>query len=109
MAGLCASIESMKELWIGVAEVLTDAASGEGHTRAFTNVVTWATSAEDYCSTVTHVLAKYDWAVLGTENTRPISDEAGFNEELAEVIERARMNPNACIFATLHYYPSKPS
>lgn len=107
--GLYASIKSMKELWIGVAEVLTDATSGEGNTRAFTNVVTWATSAENYSHTITNVLAKYDWTVLGVENVRAIADEVGFDEEVAEIIERARPNPNACIFATLHYYPSRPS
>ena len=30
-------------------------------------------------------------------------------EEIAEIIERARHIPKACIFATFHYYPSKPN
>jgi hypothetical protein len=45
--------------------------------------------------------------VLGVENARPVASENSFNEEIAEIIERAKNNPNACIFATFHYYPSK--
>jgi hypothetical protein len=47
--------------------------------------------------------------VLGVENARPIASESSFDEEIAEIIERAKTNPNACIFATFHYYPSKPA
>jgi hypothetical protein len=96
MVGLCVGIASM-ELWIGVVEVLTEPSSG-GDTRAFTNVVTWATSVSTY-------LAR----VLGSENVRPVDSGAEFDQEIVEIIERARTNPDACIFATFHYYPSKPS
>jgi hypothetical protein len=109
MAGLCNWIESMKELWIGVVEVLTEPSSGDGNTRAFTNVITWATSVSTFLAKVTSVFSEYGWNVLGTENVRPISLEVDFDEEIVEIIERARANPNACIYATFHYYPSKPA
>ena len=99
----------MKKLWMGVVEVLTEPSSGDGDTRAFTNVVTWTASASDYVTAVTNVLSEYGWTVLGVENARPVDSETGFNEEITEIIERAKTNPNACIFATLHYYPSKPA
>ena len=99
----------MQELWIGVVEVLTEPSIGNGDTRAFTNVVTWATTASDYIASVTAVFAEYRWTVLGTENQRPIKGETGFDEEITEIIERARHNPKACIFATFYYYPSKPA
>lgn len=99
----------MKELWIGVVEVLTDPSTGDTNTRAFTNVVTWATSISSYLANVTNVFSGYQWTVLSSENVRPIDFEAEFDEEIVEIIERAKINPNACIFATFHYYPSKPS
>jgi len=99
----------MKALWIGVVEVLTEPSIGTGDTRAFTNVVAWAESAQDYQSTVTGVFSKYGWTLLGVENARLVDSESGFNEEISEIIERARANPDACIFATFHYYPSKPT
>lgn len=49
----------MKELWIGVVEVLTEPSTGEGNTRAFTNVVTWATSTSDYVTAVANVFSEY--------------------------------------------------
>jgi hypothetical protein len=99
----------MRELWIGVVEVLTEPSLGNGDTRAFTNVVTWASTASEYFDSVTAVFAEYGWTVLGVENQRPIANETGFEEEIAEIIERAKLNPNACIFATFHSYPSKPA
>jgi hypothetical protein len=99
----------MQELWIGVVEVLTEPSVGSGDTRAFTNVVTWATNASDYVDSVTAVFAEYGWTVLGTENERPVVGETDFNEEITEIIERAKHIPKACIFATFYYYPSKPA
>jgi hypothetical protein len=99
----------MKELWIGVVEILTDQSSGDGNTRAFTNVITWATSVSTFVSRVTSVFSEYGWTVLGSEGVRPIDFEAEFDEGIVEIIERAITNPDACIFATFHYYPSKPS
>ncbi len=99
----------MKELWIGVVEVLTEPSVWDGDTRAFTNVVTWASNASGYIHSVTAVFEKYGWTVLGTENERPIAGLTDISEEITEIIERAKTNANACIFATFHYYPSKPS
>ena len=99
----------MKRLWIGVVEVLTEPDTMEGDTRAFTNVVTWATTASDYVASVTTVFEEYGWTVLGAENARPIVASEGFNEEMTEIIERAKTNPNACIYATFYSYPSRPN
>jgi hypothetical protein len=99
----------MRELWIGVVEVLTEPRIGNGDTHAFTNVVTWATTASNFIELVASVFAEYGWTVLGAENQRPVANESGFDEEIAEIIERARDNQNACIYATFHYYPSKPA
>jgi len=99
----------MRELWIGVVEVLTEPSAGKGNTRAFTNVVTWASTVSDYVDSVTAVFTEYGWTVLKTEDERPIAGESGFSEEIAEIIERARRNPEACIYATFYYYPSRPA
>lgn len=97
----------MNELWIGVVEVLTEPSCGDGDTHAFTNVVTWAATASDYVASVTSVFAEYGWTVLGTENERPVAGETGFDEDITEIVEGAKQNPKACIFAAFHYYPSK--
>jgi hypothetical protein len=99
----------MRELWIGVVEVLTEPSEGDGDTRAFTNVVTWANTAQGYIDSVTSVFEGYGWTLLGAENVRPIAQQRNFNEEMAEIVERAKTNPDACIYATFHYYPSQPA
>lgn len=109
MVGLCDWTVLMAELWIGVVEVLTDPSSGDGDTRAFTSVVTWATSVSTYLAKVAAVFSECRWDVLGSENVRPVDREEDFDEEIVEIIEHAKTNPNACIFSTFHYYPSKPA
>jgi hypothetical protein len=99
----------MRELWIDLVEVLTLPSADRGDTRAFTNVVTWASTVSEYVSSVTTVFEKYGWSVLGIENERPVASQSVFSDEIAEIIESAKYNPNACIFATFYTYPSKPS
>lgn len=99
----------MKELWIGVVEVLTDESSGEGNTRAFTNVVTWAESDAEYFRVVRLVFGKYGWTVLGFERVRPVAEQSGYQDEIIEIIDKARVNPDACVYSTFHYYPSMPA
>jgi hypothetical protein len=99
----------MRKLWIGLVEVLTEPSVGDGNTRAYTNVITWASTVSDYADSVTNVFTEYGWTVLGIENERPIDGETDFSDEITEIIERAQQNPKACIYATFHYYPSRPS
>jgi hypothetical protein len=98
----------MKRLWIGTVELLTEPTRA-GDTRAFTNVIAWAYELADYKETVESVLRKYDWSVLATDSARPIEEGEEFNEEISEIIASAKNNANACIVATLHYYPSRVS
>jgi len=99
----------MKALWIGRVEVLTE--SNElGDTKAFTNVVVRADSVADFRQYVCLVCEKYGWSMLGVEECHPASAMTDItSEELLETLERAKDYPAACIFTTLHYYPSKPS
>ncbi len=98
----------MKQLWIGVVEVLTEADALDGDTRAFTNVVAWAETASDYAKQVEIVFEEYGRTVLGFERVRPIDHVEEFDLEITEIIEQAKGNPQACIFGTFYSYPSKP-
>ena len=98
----------MKQLWIGVVEALLEPSALDGDTRGFTNVVTWANDTTDYANSVSTVFAKYGWTVLGIENERPIDRETDFSVEITEIIESAKTNPNACIYATFYSYKSQP-
>jgi hypothetical protein len=98
----------MRELWTATVEVLT-VPSDSGDTKAFTNVVTWASSADEHADSVRQVFEEYGWTVIGIEECRPISSCGWISKELADLVNRASDNPNACIYGTFHYHPSKPS
>ncbi len=98
----------MKEIWTARVEVLTPPCS-TGNTKAFTNVVLWAEDQPDIKKIVSEVFAKYSWSVLGVENCVRAADCEVISSELAEQIETAKPLPKACIFGTLHYYPSRPA
>jgi hypothetical protein len=99
----------LRRLWIGLVEVLTEPNDDEGNTRAFANVVAWADSEEGYATFVSEVLGGYGWTILGKEDVRLVSHGSDYCEEIGEMIERAQSFPEACIFGTLYYYPSRPA
>ena|ERR1035437_1271779 len=98
----------MKELWIGRVELLTPPTEF-GDTKAFTNIVTWASDVPQFREGVASVLEEYGWSLIGIEECGIVSARKDFGEEVVDAIERARGNPNACIYSTFYYYPSKPA
>jgi len=98
----------MKELWTGRVEVLTPP-TDSGDTKAFTNVVTWASDAQEFSDQVALVFEEYGWSLIGVEECGPTSAYPNLGEEVEQMVERARDIPKACIYATFHYYPSKPA
>jgi hypothetical protein len=105
-ASFPAMAESMKELWTGRVEVLTPPTEF-GDTKAFTNFVTWASNVRDFRDHVAKVLEEYGWSLIGVEECGPVSAYDQLGEEVAEEVERARDIPEACIYTTFHYYPSR--
>ena len=98
----------MQKLWIGRVELLTPPTE-LGDTKAFTNIVTWANDAFQYRDRVASVLEEYGWSLIDVEECSAVSTRKDFDEEIAEAIESAKGNPDACIYSTFHYYPSKPA
>jgi hypothetical protein len=97
----------MRELWRTVAELLTPP-SDLGDTRYFSNVVAWAIDESDLQQTITMVAVKYSWHLINIDNSFPVERMTDFSDELLEQIEAAKPLPEACVFGTLHYYPSRP-
>jgi hypothetical protein len=98
----------MKELWIAKVHLLTPPTEFDD-TRAFANVVAWAEDAKDFTTTVTHIFAGRHWTILSVQQCKRAADCTAISEELSEQVERAKQQPGACIFGTLHYYPSRPA
>lgn len=97
------------ELWVGVVELrrlpgcelLTEAAG------AFTNVVTWAVSAEDFRTKAETLAESSKLFVASIEREEPLatrSARAYLTEELEELVNRAESNPNAILYGLFHTY-----
>lgn len=92
-------------LWIITAEILVKPGElASGDTKGFTNVVTWADSANAAEQKISDVLKSYGWEILGIEAVRPFDDSRSYDDNLLDIIDRARVNPDACIFGTVFSY-----
>ena len=94
-----------QQLWVITAEILVepgDLASGD--TKGFTNIVTWSDSPTAAQQKVSEVLKSYEWSVLGFEAVRRFDPARSCSNELWEIIDQARTNPNACITGTVFSY-----
>jgi 2-oxo-4-hydroxy-4-carboxy--5-ureidoimidazoline (OHCU) decarboxylase len=96
----------MKELWTAQVHLLTPPAE-RGNTRALTNVVAWATDAEDFSTRITSIFERRHWTILNVRRCQRAAECTAMVEELAEQVEHARKQPGGCVFGTLHYYPSR--
>ena len=94
-----------KRLWVVTAEILVRTGDlTSGNTKGFTNVVTWAESPGTAQQKVSEVLESCGWEVLGIYAPRPFDESRSYDDDTLDIIDRARSNPNACIFGTVFSY-----
>jgi hypothetical protein len=97
-----------QEIWIGTIEISFTNPEGPTVVKpkpAFTVVTTWASSFDEFSRKCQRMLESYGWNLLGIENARPVPAEAEFSEEVEDMLERTRNNPNAIIYGTFYSYP----
>ena len=104
------SVEETKvtqpDIWIGNIEISwSDEKTPTVFQPAFTVVTTWATSPEEFREKCVRMLESYGWKLLNVEQANPVPDEGEFTEEVEDMLERTRTNPNAIIYGTFHSYP----
>jgi hypothetical protein len=99
------TLAQMEELWVITAEILVkpgDLASGD--TKAFVNIVTWADSPSTAEEKLSRCLESYEWHLIGIEAAHPFDEARSYGDELIEIVEQARTNPQACIIGTAFSY-----
>ena len=95
----------MQQLWVITAEILVEPGDlPSGETKGFANIVTWADSPGTAQQKVSDVLKSYRWEVLAIEATRPFDESKSYDDEILDIVDRARTNPNACIIGTVFSY-----
>jgi len=93
-------------IWIGTIEISwTDEAKPAGFRSAFTVVTTWAASSEEFREKCIRMLESYGWKLLNVARANPLPEQARFSDEVEDMLERTRTNPNAIIYGTFHTYP----
>jgi hypothetical protein len=94
-----------QQLWIITAEILVEPGDlSSGDTKGFANIVTWADSPKTAQQKVSEVLKSYRWELLGIDATRLFDEARSYNDEVLDIIDQARTNPNACIIGTVFSY-----
>jgi beta-galactosidase/beta-glucuronidase len=51
------------------------------------------------------MLEGYGWKLLDVERATPVPEAGEFSEEVEDMLERTRNNPNAIIYGTFYSYP----
>jgi len=95
----------METIWLITCEILVepdDLASGQ--TKAFANVITWADSPDSATSKAKQYLERFKWHLISFENAHPVDDDREYSEEVWDMIDRARTNPQARILGTFFSY-----
>jgi hypothetical protein len=95
----------MMEIWMACAEIqVVPGDTPSGASKGFINVVTWADSAESAKDKLERYLQSFEWRLISIEDARPIDEGKDYGEEIEDMIDRTRSNPNAIILGTFHSY-----
>lgn len=106
---------TQRQLWIGLVEVRPLGGGNEileGTKGAFVNLVTWASSSEEYRKNADLIVERlgglFVSEVVSPEpvEVRRSNGSGHFEEEIEDMISRAKNNPNAIIYGTFHTFES---
>jgi hypothetical protein len=93
-------------IWIGTIEISWIDEKRPGVYRpAFTVVTTWAANAEEFREKCIRMLESYGWKLIDVDRANPVPDNVEFDEEVEDMLERTKTNPNAIIYGTFYTYP----
>jgi hypothetical protein len=92
------------EMWLVMTEIVApnrgDPAASE---IGFMNITTWAESQETAGAKIEKYLESIGWHLVSIEKANVIGEEE-YGEDVSDMIERTRTNPNAIILGTFHTY-----
>jgi hypothetical protein len=95
----------MESIWLVTSEVQVEPSDlPSGSTSAFVNVTTWADSIEAIREKLSFYLERYNWHLISIEKANPIDESHDYGDEIEDMIERTRTNPQAIILGTFHSY-----
>ena len=66
------------------------------------NITTWAESSKTAKVKIERYLESFGWHLVSVEKVDIIDEDYEYGEDVSNMIERTRSNPNAIILATFH-------
>jgi hypothetical protein len=106
------NIRRSKEIWIGLVEVhaLPDAEVLRDVSGAYVNVLTWASSVEEYKQKIKIVMETMKLRIVEIEDAEPIGQRGNIeNEEILDIVDRVSVNQNAIIYGTFQTWEEAPN
>jgi hypothetical protein len=94
----------MEKMWRILAEIVAKADGSHGPEIGFMNITTWADSKEGANSKIEKYLNSFGWDLVQVEKADVIGESFQCGDDVADMIERTRHNPNAIILGTFHTY-----
>lgn len=94
-------------MWIGLVELRPLDRPAFGAAGAFTNLITWARSSDEFRAKAATIAAELNMYIVNVEEEEPLATrlkEHSVSEEIEDLVERAESNPNAILYSTLHTY-----
>jgi hypothetical protein len=93
-------------IWIGTIEISwSDEKKPDVFRPAFTGVTTWAVDPAEFRDKCTRMLESYGWKLPRVQRANPVPEQGEFSEEVEDMLERTRANPDAIIYGTFYSYP----
>lgn len=75
-----------------------------GYTKGFMNVVICGTTEESIKQSLSNYLSSFRWKLLSTEDVQLVEEGSEQGDEIDDMVERARPNPDAIILGTFNAY-----
>ncbi len=92
-------------MWLVVCEVSFEPGDLAGDdTKGFMRVTMWGPTGESLRERLAECLQSHGWHLISIEKVRRIDQDADYSDEIAEMIDRTRHNPDAIIVGRVFSY-----
>ena len=98
----------MSMIWLVVCEVLFEPGDlPSENTKGFMRVTMWGDTEDSLRNRLAQCLESYRWYLISIENAHPIDENVEYPEEIADMIDRTRGNPEAIIVGRVFSYTAE--
>ena len=95
----------MEKMWLIMVELIADTEDAPAPSKiGFMNITTWGDSRDAAKLKIESYLQSFEWQVVSVERADLVDETLEYGEDIADMIERTRNNPNAIILGTFYSY-----